>query len=181
MEDQIASFGDELGAEVGAEELQAQGRLEREVEVVDGLEEREVGVVDGAPQPGLLAVRDLLGDEDGEEVAARPLLRLGALAELAPDATGVGQVQPLEQRVEIDGARIEGEIAGHQDTSAGTQRQGQRGAAQALGDEGGGDAADVERGAEGAVHRLGADLLEQLVQLVDIAGPAPADGDGRAR
>lgn len=118
-EDQIAPLGDELGAEVGAEELQAHGRLERKVEVIDGLEEREVRVVDGASETGLLTVSDLLGDEHGKEVAAGPLLGLGSLAELAPDAPGVGEVKALEQRLEIDGAGIEGEISRHQGTSAG--------------------------------------------------------------
>ena len=170
-QDEIAPLGDELGAEIGAEEVQAQRGLEGEVEVVDGLQEGKRRVGDGAAQAGLLAVGDLLGDEHGEEVATRPLFGLGPLAELAPDAPGVGQVQALEQRVEVDGVRIEGEIGGHHETSAGKRLSEAGGRPRHWAMNGGGDVADIEGGAEGPIHGLGPDLLQQLVQRVDVARP----------
>ena len=124
---------------------------------------------------------DLLGDEHGEEIATRPLLGLRALAELAPDAPGVGQVEALEQRVEVDGARIEGELGGHHEHLGGEEAERGGRAAEALGDERGGDAADIEGGAEGAIHGLRPDLLQELVQRVDVARPGAWDGGGRAR
>jgi hypothetical protein len=47
-------------------------------------------------------VRDLLGEEHIEELLVGPLFLLGAGAEIAPDAAGVGEVEPLEQGVERD-------------------------------------------------------------------------------
>ena len=44
---------------------------------------------------------DLLGDQQREEVAIGPRLPLGALHEVAPDAPRIGEVQPLEERIEI--------------------------------------------------------------------------------
>ena len=63
------------------------------------------GKLGAARQPaeaGLLTVSDLLGDEQGEEVVVGPLLVLGPYDQIAPDAPSVGQVQALEQAVEVD-------------------------------------------------------------------------------
>ena len=52
-------------------------------------------------EPRLLPMRDLFGDEQREEVAIGPALPLGALHEVAPDAPRIGEVQPLEEGIEI--------------------------------------------------------------------------------
>jgi hypothetical protein len=73
-EDEAAALGDEFGPEEGAEELEAHGGLEGEVEVLDGAEEGELGLADGALDAGLGPVGDLLGHEEGEVVAVAHLL-----------------------------------------------------------------------------------------------------------
>lgn len=74
LEDDGAALGDEVRGEQGADGGEAQRRLVGEVELLDGAEEGEAGGAHGAVEAGLAAVRDLLGDEDGEEVAIRPRL-----------------------------------------------------------------------------------------------------------
>jgi hypothetical protein len=101
VEDERAPLGDEVGREVGADEGEPDRGLVGEVEVVDGLEEGETGIPGGLLESGLLAVGDLLGEEDAEEVLVGPLLLLGTGAEVAPDAAGVGQVEALEGGVEV--------------------------------------------------------------------------------
>jgi len=67
------------------------------------LQERELGAARQARKPRLLTVRDLFGDEEGEEVMEGPLLALGAHDELAPEAPGIGEVQALEEAIDVDG------------------------------------------------------------------------------
>jgi hypothetical protein len=100
-EDEGAAVGDEVGGEVGAEHGESEGGLEGEVEVVDGLEEGEVGGAGEALDAGLLTVSDLLGEEEGEEVAEGPLLLLGAGGEVAVDARSVGEVESLAERLDV--------------------------------------------------------------------------------
>jgi hypothetical protein len=50
----------------------------------------------------LLAVGHLFGHEQGEELSVGPLLALGPRDELAVDPPGVGQVEALEHRLEVD-------------------------------------------------------------------------------
>lgn len=101
VEDERPPLGDEVGREVGADEREPHGGLVGEVEVVDGLEEGEARIPGGLLEPRLLAVGDLLGEEHVEEVLVGPLLLLGSGAEVAPDAAGVGEVETLEERVEV--------------------------------------------------------------------------------
>lgn len=108
-QDQIASLGDEVGAEVVAEQSGPQRRLQREVEVVDGLEKREMSVARGGAQTSAVAVPDLLGQQHGQEIAMRPLLGARLLGEPCPAAPRVGEVQPLEHGVDVHGGRIEGD------------------------------------------------------------------------
>jgi hypothetical protein len=77
-EDEVASFADELGPELGAELLSAEAGLEDEVEVLDGLDEREAGQTCGLLDASVVSVRDLFGHEECEEVTMRPALRGGA-------------------------------------------------------------------------------------------------------
>ena len=96
-----APVGDEVGRQRRAEDVEAHRRLVREIEIIDGLEKRKVRASREAREPRLLAMRDLLGHEQREEVAIGPGLALGALDEVAPDATRIGEVQPFEERVEV--------------------------------------------------------------------------------
>ena len=54
-----------------------------------------------ALQPGLLAVSDLLADEQGEEVAVGPGLLLGLADDLHVDTSHVRQVQAAQEGVEL--------------------------------------------------------------------------------
>jgi hypothetical protein len=111
QEDEAASFGDEVGGESGAEERQPHGGLEGEVEVVDGLEEGEAGPSRESTETCLLALGDLLRDEQGEEVPEGPLLLLRPLDEAGPDPAGVGEVEPLEQMIELVVAGLHGRLS----------------------------------------------------------------------
>jgi hypothetical protein len=111
-EDETPAVGDEVRRERRAEQREAQRRLEREVEVVDGLEEGEARAMGEPLDAGLLALGDFLGGEHDEEVAVGPLLGLGPLDEIAPDAASVGQVESLEQGVEIGVGHVHGGILG---------------------------------------------------------------------
>jgi hypothetical protein len=113
VQDERATLGDEVRSEEGSEQGWPQGGLQREVEVVDGLEVREAGLAGQTLQSCLTAVCDLVGDEHGEEVTVGPLLGFGLGGDLAVDATHVGQVQSLQQRVEIDIGDLEGWARGH--------------------------------------------------------------------
>ena len=68
LENQAASSTDELRAEIAAQERQPQAGLEREVELIDGLQEREVCLSDRALDTGLLAMSDFLGDQHPQEL-----------------------------------------------------------------------------------------------------------------
>lgn len=102
LKDEGAPLGHEVGREEGADHRHPDGRLVGEVEVVDGLEEGEPGGAGDLLQSGLLPMGDLLGDEHAEKLVVGPLLLLGAPAEIAPDAPGVREVEPLEERVDWD-------------------------------------------------------------------------------
>jgi hypothetical protein len=96
MRDQRPTLSDEIGTEVGAEQRHAQAGLQGEVEVVDGLEVREVSPARESLQAGLLAVSDLFGDEQGEEVPVGPLLVLRPRDRIVVHAAKVGEMKPFE-------------------------------------------------------------------------------------
>ena len=103
-------------------------------------------------------MRDLLGDEQGEEVAAAPRLGLGAGDEVAPGAARVGEVKALEQRVDVEVTGVDTRLlmdGGAQDDAEGGGEVvvDVLGADRALGE------ADLEGGAECVV----AVALEQFV------------------
>jgi hypothetical protein len=110
-EDQVAPLGDQLRSQVGPQQGEAQAGLEGEVEVLDGLQVGEAGLADLALHTCVASVGDLLGEQDGEQLAGAPALGLGAVAQVAPVAAGVGQVQTLEQRLQVEGLGIEGQVA----------------------------------------------------------------------
>src|SRR5215472_11895862 len=63
MQDQRPSFGDEVQPEIGADHGLPQSRLQREVELVDGLQEGEVRVSSAALQSRLLPSRYFFGQQ----------------------------------------------------------------------------------------------------------------------
>src|SRR6185503_12449042 len=99
-EDEVSAFGDELRSEIGTERLAAEARLKHEVELLVTLQEWEVRVTHRLGDARLVAVRDLLRHEDGDEVAVAHALLGCADLELGQQASDGGQVQPLEQRVD---------------------------------------------------------------------------------
>ena len=97
MQDERASLADQLGPQIRTEERQTKRRLEREIELVHGLEEREVGATSQALQTRLLPSGHLLGQQEREEVRVGPAFLLGLHGDLLVDAPHVRQVQTLEQ------------------------------------------------------------------------------------
>ena len=109
QQDEAAALGDEVRRERRAEESQAHRRLVGEVELLDRLEERKLRSGRQPSEAGVGALRDLLGDESGEEAVEGPLLGFGAMDEITPDAPGVREMQPLEQPIEWTG-RVRAEL-----------------------------------------------------------------------
>lgn len=72
-----------------------------EIEIVDGLEKRKVRAARESREARLLTMRDFLGGQESEEIPIRPALALGAVDQLAPDASGIGEVEPFEEGIEI--------------------------------------------------------------------------------
>ena len=101
-EDQAATLADQLGAEATAEQLQPDRALEGEVELLDGAQEREAGLAHRTLDASLSPVRDLLGDDRGEEVTVGLVLGLGAQLALGVEPAHGGQVQTPEHAVEIE-------------------------------------------------------------------------------
>jgi hypothetical protein len=95
-EDHATALGHEIWGECRAEERESDGRLHREIEIVDRFKEGEMGPTHHAGDARLLPLRDLFGNEEGEEIAVAPLLPFGALDQVAPRAARIGQVQALE-------------------------------------------------------------------------------------
>ena len=100
-EDQRSAVRHKIGRQRGSEEIQADRRLIREIEIIDGLRKRKMGPSDQPSEPRLLPVGDLFGHEQREEVAIGPGLSFGALDQIALHPSRIGEVQPLEERVEI--------------------------------------------------------------------------------
>src|SRR5213593_3089413 len=102
VQDQRAALGDELGSGIAAQELQPDRGLEGEVEVLDGAQEREACLADRTLDARLSAVRDLLGDQGGEEVTVGLVFGLGALFALGVEPAHRRQMQTSEHAVEIE-------------------------------------------------------------------------------
>ncbi len=113
-EDQRVAAGDELGTEGAAEQREPDGGLEGEIVLVDGLEKRKARPADTALDARLSAMGDFLGQEDGQVVAVGEVLRLGPRGEVGIEAADGGQMQPPQERVEVDRRR-----GAHALTSAG--------------------------------------------------------------
>lgn len=101
-DDEGTAFRDKIGRQRRPQEREPHGGLVGEVEIVDRLEKREAGASAQSRAPGLLALGDLLGDEQREQMLVGRLLAFSALEEIPPDAAGVGEMEALEQAIEID-------------------------------------------------------------------------------
>src|SRR5713226_8817460 len=73
-DDEGVALRNELRAEGTAEQRETDGRLEGEVVLVDRLEKRKVGPVHAPLDARLCPMRDLLGHQQGEELAIRHAL-----------------------------------------------------------------------------------------------------------
>src|ERR1700730_13671052 len=101
VKDQGASFGDEFRCEIGTKQRLPQSGLQREIELINGLEEGKVSLAGAALQAGLLAVRHFFGQQKSEKVAIGPVFLLGSIRYLLVDAACMRQVETSEQRLEL--------------------------------------------------------------------------------
>lgn len=99
---EIPALGDKLRPQVRAELLPPDRGLEHEVELLDRLEEGEVGgpreLLDARVGP----VRDLLGEQQREEVPMGPSLLGRAGLVVGEEARDGREVQPAHDRGEVD-------------------------------------------------------------------------------
>ena len=101
VQDQRPSIGDEVQPEVGADHGFPECRLQREVELVDGLEEREVRAPRAALQSRLLPSRYFFGQQQSQEVPIRPPFLLGPISDLFVNPARVRQIQTPEVNLEL--------------------------------------------------------------------------------
>src|SRR5712691_3383439 len=101
VQDQRPSLGDEVQPEVGADYRFPECRLQREVELVDGLEEREVCAPRAALQSRLFPSRYFFGQEQSQEVPIRPIFLLRSNGNLLVDSARVRQIQTPEVNLEL--------------------------------------------------------------------------------
>ena len=78
-----------------------QSRLQRKVELVDGLEEGKVGVSGAALETRLFPSRDFFGQQESEEVTIRPGFLLRPIRDLQIDPAHVRQIQTPEVGLEL--------------------------------------------------------------------------------
>jgi len=102
-ENEATAFAHEFRAEVAAEELRIDRRLEGPIELLDGLEEGETGATDGALDARLAAVRYFLGNEERQILAVGELLRLRPDFQFRIEPPHGGQMKPAKHGVQIDG------------------------------------------------------------------------------
>ena len=76
VQDQRPPLGDEVQPEVGADHGFPESRLQREVELVDGLEERKMRTASATLQPRLLPSCYFFGQQQCQEVPIRPTFLL---------------------------------------------------------------------------------------------------------
>src|SRR5215469_1423795 len=85
IKNQRASFGDKIRPQVGTEQRLAQGLLQTEVKLINGLQKRKVRFAGKALQAGLLAMRHLFRQQNRQEVAIAPVFALGSIRQLLVD------------------------------------------------------------------------------------------------
>src|SRR5882762_6162632 len=101
VENQRASFGDEIRSQVGTEQRLTQGGLQTEVELINGLEEGEVSLAGKALQAGLLTMRHFFGQQKSKKSTIATVFFLGSIRHVLIDTTGMRQVQPSEQSLQL--------------------------------------------------------------------------------
>lgn len=101
-EDECPPFADEFGSEEGSEKRHLDGRLKREVEVLDRREEGKVRNSDGAFDSRLRAMGDLLGNEGGEIIAVPHSVFLRSRDEFGVEPSHGGKMESSEHAVEIE-------------------------------------------------------------------------------
>src|SRR6266852_2485500 len=101
VQNQRPSLGDEVQPEVGADHGFPKSRLQREVELVDGLEEREVCAPRAALQSRLFPSRYFFGQQQSQEVPIRPTFLLRSNGNLLVDSARVRQIQMPEVNLEL--------------------------------------------------------------------------------
>src|SRR6185503_2140856 len=104
LENDAASFGNEVGSEQRPDRGQTKRGLIAEVKLLDGAKEREQRGAYRSREAGATSMRDFLGEERQEQLIVGPVLLFGALDELAPDAAGVREVEAFEERFELGAA-----------------------------------------------------------------------------
>jgi hypothetical protein len=101
VQNQRPPLGDEIQPKVGADHGFPECRLQREVELVDGLEEREVCAPCTTLQSCLLPSRHFFGQQQSQEVSIRPTFLLRPNGNLQVDPAHVRQVEAPEVYLEL--------------------------------------------------------------------------------
>src|SRR5262249_35604273 len=127
VQDQRPALGDEVDPEIGADQRFPKSGLQREVELVDGLEEGEVRVSGTALDAGLLPSRYFFGQQKSEQVPIGPAFLLSPARDLFVDPAHVRQVQTPEVNLELALGELQAlrcvvDLCGHQCTSRITPR-----------------------------------------------------------
>jgi hypothetical protein len=89
IQNQRPPLGYKVWSQVGTQEGLPQCSLETEIKFVNRLEEGKVSAARTALQAGLLTMRYLLGQQNRQEVAIRPVLFLCPIRDLLVDTTRV--------------------------------------------------------------------------------------------
>src|SRR4030095_4886901 len=101
VQDQRPSLGDEVQPEVGADRGFPERGLQREVELVDGLEERKVCAPSTTLQSRLFPSCYFFGQQQSQEVPIRPTFLLGPISDLFVNPTRMRQVEAPEVNLEL--------------------------------------------------------------------------------
>ena len=107
FEDDRVALGDEVRREKRTDRREPQRRLIGEVELLDRTEKGKARCSHGAREACAASVGDFFIDEGVKKLLERPFFLLGALDEVAPNATRVGEMKTLEERIEV-GAHASG-------------------------------------------------------------------------
>src|ERR1700756_548507 len=101
VQDQRSPLGDEVQPEVGTDHGFPERGLQREVELVDGLEEREVCAPRTALQSRLFPSGYFFGQQQCQEVPIRPTFLLGPISDFLVNPAHVRQVEAPKVYLEL--------------------------------------------------------------------------------
>src|SRR5437016_5867953 len=110
MQDQRASFGDEVWPQIGTEQRFSKLRLLSEIKLLNGLEEGEARAPRAALQTRLLPLGDFIHQQLSDEIAIGPAFLFSPSGEGLVDPARVQQVETAKQRTAL-GSR-EGQTGG---------------------------------------------------------------------